>query len=178
MAIVTVVVNLIVAVLVGLLITAAVFAAKISKPAVRRVYSGDVHRSLRQRNAQQTAVLQTQGSCITVFELEGPLFFGTADRVTEEVESRTHRSRYVVLDFRRVNALDATATRLLQQLAYNVDRRGGTLMFAGIASGSITQRMVDAMHEAHAVPEVHWFVDSDRALEWSRTSCCTLTPRM
>jgi len=166
-AVVTVWVNLVVAVLFGLMITAAVFAAKMSKPVVRRVYSGAVRRSMRQRNMEQTAILKAHGSCISVFELEGPLFFGTAESLTEDVESRSAASRFIVLDFRRVNALDATGTRLLQQLARRTTGRAATLIFAGIAPRSMAARMVDAMKHTNEFAHVHRFVDADRALEWT-----------
>src|SRR5262249_47125728 len=55
------------------------FLIRMSRSVVRRTYHGDTVRSRRARAPRRMELLAERGRQIVVFELEGPIFFGTAE---------------------------------------------------------------------------------------------------
>ena len=56
------------------------------------------------------SVLAEYGGKIAVFELEGALFFGTAEKLAHEIEATVEQGvNYVILDLRRLTDIDSTA---------------------------------------------------------------------
>jgi SulP family sulfate permease len=75
----------------------------------RQEYGSYVDRSF-----EQSRVLRDFGNEIQILWLQGYLFFGTANRLIEEVKGRAEMRhdqpvRYVVLDFRLVSGIDSSA---------------------------------------------------------------------
>lgn len=157
-------VNIIVAVFFGIAISAIVFAVGMSRPVIRRTDTSVTRRSSVQRSAAQESVLRAGAAQIAILELDGPLFFGTAERLQDEILGTAPGARYVVLDVHRVTAFDTTATRLLQKLATQVESRGGCLVFAGITAGDARDH---AANISASMPNALTFIDADRALEWA-----------
>ena len=51
-----------------------------------------------------------------VFELQGSLFFGTANQLQAVLESEIGKRKYVILSMRRVQSPDVPATHVLEQI--------------------------------------------------------------
>ncbi|HEY4911126.1 MAG TPA: SulP family inorganic anion transporter, partial [Methylomirabilota bacterium] len=64
---------------VGVALAVMFFLVRMSKSVVRRTYHGDVVRSRKARDPKLMELLSAHGRQIVVFELEGPIFFGTAE---------------------------------------------------------------------------------------------------
>jgi CRP-like cAMP-binding protein/anti-anti-sigma regulatory factor len=160
--------QLIAAVAVGLALSVGSFIFRMSRAIVRRSYRCDVARSRRTRDNLENDVLATRGCEIAVFELEGALFFGTADKVVREVESAfADGARYAILDLRRVNDFDTTAARLLIQMHDADSPRGLRLALSGLRPGSRLDNFVRDCGLAVAFGREHLFADLDDALEWA-----------
>ena len=159
----SVAVNVVAAVGVGVLISVAVFAVKSSYKIVRREASGTERRSGRQRNAADTAWLNEHGEEIRLLELEGPIFFGTADALAVQVERRAARARYVILDFARVNAVDPTAAHSIGRIAQRLAKDGRRLLITSLAVGD---RRRTTLERDRGVRAAEWLEDIDRGLEW------------
>ena len=113
------------AVAVGILISVAFFIFRMGKNIIRREYNGirirsNVHRSLREIN-----YLENFGQKICVIELEGSLFFGTADKVAQFIEEiiKTEK-QYIVLDLRHVADIDSTGANILARINDNCREKG------------------------------------------------------
>jgi MFS superfamily sulfate permease-like transporter len=78
--------NLVTAVFVGVLAAMLLFVRQNSRNIIRRQLSGDRHHSLRQRSISRMQELEREGGRIVFLELEGALFFGTADKLGREIE--------------------------------------------------------------------------------------------
>jgi SulP family sulfate permease len=91
-----------------------------------------------------------------VVELEGPLFFGTADRISAAVERLPASVRYVVLDLRRVQALDATAGAVLARTRARLANQKRVFLLSGGSAGLLALKADLPMA----------FPDRDRACEW------------
>lgn len=162
--------DVIVAVLIGVGVAVVLFVLRMSRSIVRRERYGDVAHSRRTRDAAQRGVLATHGRRILVLELEGPVFFGTAEALGDRIDAALAEGiRYVVLDFRRVNDLDSTGARILLQAHERLRARGA---FLALASAHGTPHVSTALRDAGvvaAVTEASVFDDTDRALEWAET---------
>jgi SulP family sulfate permease len=77
-ATVTLVSNLVAGVAVGVAVAVLFFLLRMSKSVIRRTYRADVVRSRRTRDPRLMELLSGEGRKIVAFELEGPIFFGTA----------------------------------------------------------------------------------------------------
>ena len=101
---------------VGLVISAAVFVFNYSRLSVVRLSaSGIEQRSSVDRSPAAMKHLSHHGNAIEVVQLQGYLFFGSADRVVDHVRRRLTAAdrtplRFLVLDFRHVSGVDSAAT--------------------------------------------------------------------
>jgi MFS superfamily sulfate permease-like transporter len=104
--------NLVTAVGVGIEVAILSFLFRMSRSVIRRSYRGDVVRSRRTREPRLMEILSADGGRILVLELEGVLFFGTAEDLAERVEAaRLEDVAYVILDLNRVSEVDSTGAR-------------------------------------------------------------------
>jgi SulP family sulfate permease len=162
-AIASVTINIVSGVLVGVIVAITVFAIKSSHNVVRRFSTGTVRRSFRQRGQRETEILAASGASITLFELEGPIFFGTAEKLADEIETHAPKARFVILDFTRVNGVDATGAHVIDQLARRLAQAGGRIVIASLSEHDRRRRSLErGLRRAHA----EWQPDADRALEW------------
>lgn len=150
-------------------IAAAVFLllVKLSGSPVRRLLDGTVRASLKIRSPQERAMLRPLGKQIRIFELEGAIFFGTADRLQMDVENLPDDVRYVILDFRRVTEIDASGTRALETICHTAARRNMRVLLSHLRDDEGHGRNLRALGIAAVVAAEHWFTDLDRALEWT-----------
>lgn len=101
---------------VGLLVSIAVFVFNYARlPIVRVNANGIEYRSSVDRSASATRFLSRHGEAIEIIQLQGYLFFGSADGMVKYVQRRLGDPqrmplRYLVLDFRHVSGLDSAAT--------------------------------------------------------------------
>jgi SulP family sulfate permease len=166
-ATVTFTINLIAAVAVGMGIAMVLFVTQMSKSIVRRVYDGRSRRSLKVRQRRDAELLTEHGQDIAVIELDGPLFFGTADALLTEAEVGGANARIVILDFRRVSEMDATGVRLLLVLARSITRSGRQLLLAHVLPENDHGRFIAAIGGQHLFGAALCFADTDAALEWA-----------
>ena len=148
---------------VGMIAAMILFIRSSMNPVVRNMASALQRRSLKVRNADATRFLEAEGTSIQILELEGVLFFGTAERLNSEISRLPEDVRTVILDFTKVRNIDATASRTLVQLTRKILGRGQVLMICGASHA------VDAEFLASGIKELilpqYWFFDSDHALE-------------
>jgi MFS superfamily sulfate permease-like transporter len=150
-------------------IAAAVFLllVKLSGSPVRRMLDGTVRASLKIRSPEERALLRPLGRRIRIFELEGAIFFGTADRLQLDVENLPDDVRYVILDFRRVTEIDASGTRALETICLTAARRNVQVLLSHLRDDEGRGRDLRALGIAAVIATELWFADLDRALEWT-----------
>jgi anti-anti-sigma regulatory factor len=120
--------NLIMAVGVGLVLAIILFVSNMSRSLVRNVFRGPAFHSRSAWDERRQAVLERVGHRIAVLELEGALFFGTADGLDDKIyrligEGVTH----VVLDMKRIKDVDSTGALVLQRIRQRLANKGGCL---------------------------------------------------
>lgn len=167
-AVSAVAVDLVVAVLLGVSVAVVFFMLRMSRGVVRRSYRGDQVRSRITRDPASGAILAEQGGRILVLELEGVLFFGTAERLAEIIERElATNTRYLVLDLKRVQDIDSTGARVLLQAHDRFTRDGRHVLLAGLQRDSALYPVLAEQGVTGAVTPDRQFSDADRALEWA-----------
>jgi SulP family sulfate permease len=159
--------NLMAAFAVGIAAAIFLLLVKLSGSPVRRVLDGTVRASLKVRSAEERAMLRPLGRHIRIFELEGAIFFGTADSLQMDVESLPDNVRYVIIDFRRVTEVDASGARALETICHTAARRGMQVLLSHLRGDEGHGRYLRALGVAAVVDAERWFTDLDRALEWA-----------
>ncbi len=122
--------------------------------AVRRQFRGDVVHSKRRRPTSTMAWLRGHGSRIGVAELQGELFFASAEVVSRAVCEILPELDCVILDGRRVTTVDAGAREVLAALRDLAAARGVEMICSALP-GAQTEAM---------------FASLDEALEWCEDS--------
>ncbi len=138
-------------------------------PVVRRQALGNELYSKRRRVAEDLAILQQHGSRIAMFQLQGNLFFGTADQLLAVLQPHIAIREYVVLDLHRVGSFDYTAANILQHVAAELRARGGWLLLAQRAPSAPGPRVssyVDELGES-GPGNLRMFPSVYDALEWA-----------
>jgi sulfate permease, SulP family len=128
-------------------------------------YDGTLRQSTRIRPEEQVAYLRSLGPAIRIVDVQGALFFGTADRFGRDIEELADGCRHLILNMRRVNEVDPTGAHVLVQTMRRLDERG---IRTAIAAVAIADRRGTVMARAgldKVVPPERWFEDADRALE-------------
>lgn len=159
--------NMILAFAVGLAAAIVLLLVKLSGSPVARALDGGVRASLKIRSPEARAVLRPLATHIRILELQGELFFGTADRLQADVQALPDGTRFLILDFRRVNQIDATGARVLEVIGQLAARRRMTVALSEVREDEPRGRYLRALGIAAVVPPDRWFPDLDRALEWA-----------
>jgi sulfate permease, SulP family len=159
-SILSITVNIVLAVFLGLALAVSLFVLRMSRSNVRRQYRCGSVRSRRSLDAENMAILESTGSSILVIELQGALFFGSADRLAQEIDTATaEATRWLILDLRRVTDIDSTSMRILVDIETDLARRSIELAVVLHARSATGQRLAELSSRR--------FPDIDLAIEWA-----------
>jgi len=148
----------------GIALAMLLLVRQLSRSPVRSRYSGAHRPSRRVHPAAVEAQLVTLRPAITVIELEGALFFGNAEQVSQAADAFAAGTALLVIDLRRVSTVDDTGAHALAQLAPRLQLRGTRLLLAGVQSGRpLGQRL--RLFGVAGQDGRDWFADADLAIE-------------
>lgn len=159
--------NLTSAVAAGFIATMFLFIGTISRSIVQRTYDLGERHSMRVRDQEAMAYLAEHKADARVIELEGAIFFGTADMLVTEVDTLAKDARVVLLDLRQVSDIDATGALILIQIAATLQKRGQYLLLSHLIPDDKHWHFLTDMGVNKVLPESGWFADLDHALEWT-----------
>jgi anti-anti-sigma regulatory factor len=150
------------AVFIGIVLAVFLFVVRMSRSNIRKLYRCDNVRSRRYRDPAELAVLHAQGASVLVIELQGALFFGSAERLAQIVERETAQGTVtLLLEMRRITEIDSTGARILGDIDAALAARG--IKLALVLSG----RTETAARLADIFRRDRFFPDIDRAIEWA-----------
>ncbi len=156
---------------VGILLAILLFVREqIGGAVVRRKLAGNQNFSKRVRPRQEMEILVERGDCAAICELQGSLFFGTANQLYAALEPELKTRDYLILDLRRVQTVDVTAAHMLEQVKDMLAERGGCLIFSQIPqklpTGRDIRKYLDEVGLLKAGDAVRVFDEIDQAQEW------------
>lgn len=133
---VTVVLGFLPAVCLGVLACCVDFAvAQAQFPPVRRLLTRAGWLSSVERPAAQAEWLMRQGGGLQIVELQGVLFFGSATRLSQEIEAVLQAPaapQHLLFDFRHVRTLDSSAAQALARLFRTAEQQGTHVELSGL----------------------------------------------
>jgi MFS superfamily sulfate permease-like transporter/CRP-like cAMP-binding protein len=149
----------------GVVVSLLVFIRSMNRSMVRARFTAASQPSRRSYPPRQEQVLRKAREHIVILELEGALFFGSADRLASEVDTLDAGCGFLILDFKRVSTIDESGAVTLQQLAVRLRRRGIELLMAGVGAANKHGQRLRAFGCFREEPRHDWFADLDRAVE-------------
>jgi len=156
-------VNVVLAVFIGIVLAVLLFVVRMSRSNIRKLYRCDVVRSRRYRGPAELEVLHAKGVSVLVVELQGALFFGSAERLAQIVERESARDTVaVLLEMRRITEIDSTGARILGDIDAALAANGIKLALVLSTRTETAARLADIFH----APD-RFFPDIDRAIEWA-----------
>lgn len=169
--IVTVAFDLVTAVGAGVVIAIVLFIREqVRADVIHRRTTGEQRHSVRMRTQAERALLEQHGGRIVLYELRGNLFFGTADRLFEELLPDLERPSWVILHLRRVNQVDLTGIRILHQIAARLHAHGGQLLLCEVhrevgLGTDVDETLFRVSRKRTGDRRIMTCIDSDEALE-------------
>lgn len=156
---------------VGLIAALVLFVVNYSRLAVtKRVASGAFYHSNVMRTEEEINILETEGDQTYILELQGLIFFGTANKLLNQIRDRINDTnskivQFVILDFRLVSGLDASAVLSFAKLKQVAKQKQVHLLFTHLSHEAMQRlKQGDCLEEDD--PFCHVFADLDRGLEW------------
>lgn len=161
----TVFVDLTVAIEVGFGLSAALFMKRMAEVSEVRWISHELNQ--RAEAAGTTDRKVPPG--VEVFSIQGSFFFGAADKFRTALEGHRRMPKTLILEMHDVLSLDATGLKAIEELSKGCRKKGGRLMLTGVHA----QPMAALVHSGwlDRIGEDNVFDDLDDAL-----AACTPTP--
>jgi sulfate permease, SulP family len=159
---------------IGLIAAIVLFVVNYSRLTItKRVSSGAYLYSNVLRTSEEVELLEREGEQTYVVELQGLIFFGTANKLLNQIRDRIDHLeqppvRFVLLDFRLVSGLDASAVLSFAKLKQVTVAKQIHLIFTNL-SPEAQQRLQQGECLEQDDPFCHVFEDLDRGLEWCET---------
>jgi MFS superfamily sulfate permease-like transporter/CRP-like cAMP-binding protein len=177
-AVLSIAINIILAVFMGVAVAVALFVFRMSRSIIRRSYRCSTIHSRTSRTALDRAFLERSGDAILVMELQGALFFGTGEKMLNEVETALRRdTSCVILDLHRLTEVDSTGANVLLELKANLALRNTELLLAASAQTIAIERLenlgvLSSFGDANIVPDI------DRGIQCAEDALLRTQPQL
>ena len=131
----TVLIDLTVAVQVGVILAAVLFMKRMTDST-----TVDVCQMLLDENSDENPEKHDSNLIfrkdvpegVSVFEINGPFFFGVADLLNEELRQLTESPRVIIVRMKKVPAVDATGIRALKQFHHKCQELKIVFLLSGV----------------------------------------------
>jgi sulfate permease, SulP family len=155
----------------GIALAAGLFIFQYSQvPIVRHVLDGTSYHSRVTRTYPDSEVVSQKGNALLIMELQGFIFFGTANRVVENIKERLQKAaaraiQVILLDFRQVSGVDVSAALSFVRLKRLLRQHHIMLIFS-----HLKKPVEQILRSEVLTPEDqgHWQIvpDLDHGIEW------------
>ena len=136
-----------------------------TRAVVRRMYRGDEASSNRVRSNRERDVLLAEGRKIGVIEAQGPLFFGSTERLIRQASDFSEACTTMIIDFRRVAYADGAARMLLRQFLTEQAVQGRQITFVEVNGNENLATFQEAFSDEIVAGYVRIVDDLDHAIE-------------
>ncbi len=150
----------------GLLVAGVIFVYSYSRTTcVKNNFSADTYFSNKERPIEEVERLRVRGKVARAMTLQGFIFFGTSSAIVGAAREAIEREKlqYVLLDFRMVQGLDASAVFSFTKLEQICARYKARLVFTGISDDV---EKVLRQTKFLPKPDLMVFSDLDHGLEF------------
>jgi SulP family sulfate permease len=152
---------------VGLIAATGLFVFRYSRiDVIKHDLSGSEHQSNIERSSTDTEYLVANGAATAILELQGFVFFGTANKILGRVRAGFHTPpppRMVILDFRRVTGVDSSAVAIFERVAMLARDRKASIVISGL--GQVESGQFADLAAAYS-DVIGFHPDLDHGLAW------------
>lgn len=134
---------------------------------------GNEHASHVDRDVGTREILNREGDRILILQLQGFIFFGTADKLISRIRecvlepANGRKPEFLVLDFHHVSQLDTSATRAFAKLAQLGDKEGLDIAVSGYDERILARlNAITFFTDLASKPKRAGFDQIDDAVEW------------
>ena len=129
----TVFVDLVVAVEVGVVLAALLFMGRMAQISDVSAIKNELLDNDEEDDEGRSAAKLDIPEGVEVFDVKGPFFFGAVEQFKDQVlETLEHDTKVVILRMRLVPALDATGLNVLSDFCHQCREHGSTLLVCGV----------------------------------------------
>ena len=164
----TVVIDLTVAIEVGMVLSAFLFMRRMAEVTNVTMITRELADAANGDDREEVAAIARQlPKGVTLYEVNGPLFFGAAERFRSVLGEISDKPRALVVRMRHVPATDSTGIHALRELVRNSTRAGTRVILAEVLDQPMTVLSNSGLLDELGVENV--FATLDEALERART---------
>ncbi|MBE7411180.1 MAG: SLC26A/SulP transporter family protein [Leptospiraceae bacterium] len=163
----SVIVDMVFSVFLGLGLTILLLAMKTSQSGIRKKYYGGKIFSKKQRDSRFMEILYDEGRKIVVFELEGYLYFGSSERLADEIDKLDDQIRFVIIDLKRVVEIDITGAKVLEKIFKSLQKIDVHLFVTNLDTHGKIWYFLQDTGILNSIGQKHFFPDTDIALEYA-----------
>jgi SulP family sulfate permease len=129
----TVLIDLTVAIQVGVVLAAFLFMQRMSEVAQVNSITNSLEEEEEAPDNPRAISKRVVPPGVEVFEIFGSLFFGAIERFKDAMRRVEKAPKVLIIRMRMVPAIDATGLQVLEDVLERTRREGGTLMLTGVA---------------------------------------------
>lgn len=154
----------------GLAVSLAMFVYSYSRlTVIRGRHSGAELRSRVDRSPAASLHLSGAGAAIEAMQLQGYLFFGTAEQIVAPIRDRLERMgeqplRFLVIDFRHIKGMDSAAAGVFRRIRNLMEAAGAVLVLSALPE-AVEDAFRNCGLDPDADPVLRRAPDLDHALE-------------
>jgi sulfate permease, SulP family len=177
-AVLSIAIDIVPAVFIGVAIAVMLFVVRMSRSIIRRSYRCGVVHSRTSRTAPERAFLEHAGETILVMELQGALFFGTGEKMQNDVETALRQeTSCIILDLRRLTEIDSTGANALIELKTHLGAQSKELLLA-VVERSAAMESLESFGVLSSLGRANIFPDVDRAIERAEDDLLRTQPQL
>ena len=158
-------------VVVGILAAVILFAVNYSKvDVIKHSLTGATYKSTIARPKMHARLLQRYGKRILILELQGYIFFGTANNLLEQI--RAHINQYantrlcfLLLDFSHVTGIDSSVAVTFRKMDQLLQQSNASIVLTGLSVKILTFLQKSGFFEIDE-DSFHISTDLDHGVEW------------
>ncbi len=153
--ILTVAVDLTVAIQVGVVLSALLFMKRMADLSEKKI------EETIDRDVIEDYSMLKEG--VSVYEISGPLFFASARRYSEVIESLGVENKVLIIRMRHVPFIDLTGIRNLKEAVLNLREAGTLILLSGVQRGVLMEFSKYELDKL--IGKEHIFANFDEALQ-------------
>ena len=127
----TVIFDLTIAIEIGLLMAAVLFIRRISETSSISIFKEKVHEADFVEGSVDTEKLHLPAG-VEVYEIEGPFFFGVANKFEETMKTISDRNKVQIIRMRKVPFMDSTGAHNLKNLIKSAQKDKVQILLSGV----------------------------------------------
>ncbi len=160
----TVLIDLVVAIEVGVILAAFLFMRRM----IEVTQVNNLNEALEDESVLDPEAIHKEDipQGVEVFEINGPFFFGAADKFEDNIRQMKRRPKVLILRLRFVPAIDATGLHALENLLKRTQKDKVEVIFSGVHA-----QPLKTLKEAGIIEKLgedHFYWDIKKALEFAK----------